>query len=164
MSFSQQAAWQTFADSHPITDSLGQTINLTGHQMFVAINTQLQNCLQPQVIVPPLSAATQAPVLTLYTAVGSTGVITLTLDGSGAANNFILVAFARPQSSGRSFVSAFWQCDVLPGDSVGNATEGTKVVAQFGALPVGSRLFVKLTPVNQDGFTGVPLIQQCTIG
>jgi len=156
---SQQAAWQTFADSHPVVDSLGQSIKLTGHQMYVAVNTQLLNCLQAQVSTPPVSASVAPPVVTVFTAVASTGVVTITMTVSGTASDFILVAFARPQSGGRSQVSAFWQADVLPGNSVGNATEGTKVVAQFGALVAGQRLFLKLTPVNQYGVTGTPLIR-----
>ena len=159
----EQAAWATYADSHPIVDSLGQAIKLTGHQMYVAINTQLQNCGQASNSVPPVSSATVAPVVTVYTAVAATGVVTITMTASGGASDFILVAFARPQSAGRSQVSAFWQADVLPGDSVGNATEGAKVVAQFGALVAGQRLFLKLTPVNEYGVTGTPLIKFCTV-
>lgn len=159
----QQAAWTTFADSHPVTDRLGQSIKLTGHQMAVAVWTQLQNCGQAITAAPPVSTGTVAPIVTVFTAVASTGVVTITMTASGTAADFILVAFARPQSSGRSSVSAFWQADALPGNSVGNATEGSKVVAQFGALVVGQRLFLKLTPVNQYGWTGTPLIQFATI-
>lgn len=159
----QQAAWATYADGHPIVDSLGQSIKLTGHQMYVAINTQLQNVGAVTSSTPPVSSATAAPVVTVYTAVGSTGVVTITMTASGTAADYILVAFARPQGSGRSQVSAYWQADHLPGNSVGNATEGTKVVAQFGALVAGQRLFLKLTPVNQYGVTGTPLIRFATV-
>ncbi len=163
LSSSQQAAWTTYADSHPITDSLGQSIKLTGHQMYVAINTQLHNVGSAASSVPPVSSVVVAPIVTVYTAVASTGVVTITMTVTGGALDFILVAFARPQSSGRNQVSAFWQADSLPGNSVGNATEGTKVVAQFGALVAGQRLFLKLTPVNQYGVTGTPLIKIATV-
>lgn len=163
LSGTQQAAWTTYADSHPVVDSLGQSIKLTGHQMYVAVNTQLRNVGAASSAVPPISSATAAPVLTVFTAVGSTGVVTITMTASGTAADYILVAFARPQTSGRSQVSAFWQADHLPGNSVGNATEGTKVVAQFGALVAGMRLFLKLTPVNQYGVTGTPLITFATV-
>lgn len=158
-----QAAWTTYADAHPVVDSLGQSINLTGHQMYVAVNTQNLNIGQVLQSIVPARSDTLAPVLTAYTAVASTGVVTMTLDGGGFATDFILVAFARPQSSGRTFVSSFWQADVLPGDSVGNATEGAKVVAQFGTLSAGQRLFIKLTPVNEFGVTGTPLIRFCNV-
>lgn len=160
---SEQAAWDTYADGHPIVDSLGQSIKLTGHQMFVAINTQLHNVGQAVSTVPPLSAVTVAPVVTVFTAVASTGVVTITMTASGTADDFILVAFARPQGPGRRQVTAYWQADALAGNSTGNATEGAKVVAQFGALVAGQRLFLKLTPVNQYGVTGTPFKSFCTV-
>lgn len=163
LSGADQAAWTTYADSHPVTDRLGQSIKLTGHQMYVAINTQNLNVGQSASSATPVSSATTAPVLTVFTGVASTHVITMTLDGGGSGTDFILVAFARPQSGGVSQVSAYWQADVLPGDSVGNATEGTKIVAQFGNLTAGQRLFIKLTPVNQYGVTGTPLLRFCTL-
>lgn len=152
-----QASWITFANSHPYVDRLGQAIKLTGHQMFVALQTQWQNILQSGVVTVPAATNTVAPVVTVFTAVSTTGVVTLTLDGSGPSTDWILVAFARPQSPGRTFVNAWWQADVLAGDSVGNATEGAKIVAEFGTLIAGFKLFYKLTPVNQYGFTGVPV-------
>jgi hypothetical protein len=36
---------------------------------------------------------------------------------------------------------------------------GALITAQFGALVAGQRLFVKLTPVNQYGVTGTPLVR-----
>jgi hypothetical protein len=131
--------------------------------MYVSINTQLHNVGSAASAVPPISSATAAPVVTVYTAVGSTGVVTITMTASGTAADWILVGFARPQGSGRSQVSAYWQASVLPGNSVGNATTGALVVAQFGALVAGMRLFLKLTPVNQYGVTGTPLIKFATV-
>lgn len=153
----QQAAWTTYADGHPITDSLGQSIKLTGHQMYVSISTQLLNCAQTPVPAVPAGGIPFSPVVSVFTAVASTGVVTITLDGSGDPGGYILVSFARPQGPGRTQVSAFWQADVLPGDSVGNATEGTKIIAQFGVLSAGNKLFMRLTPVYSDGVTGTPV-------
>ena len=158
-----QAAWTTYADGHPITDSLGQSIKLTGHQMYVAVATQLHNCVAAAPTAPPISSSVAAPVLTVFTAVASTGIVTITMTVSGASTDFILVAFARPQGSGRNQVTAYWQASVLPGNSTGNATTGALVTAQFGALVAGQRLFLKLTPVNQYGVTGTPLIKFATV-
>ena len=157
LSQSEQAAWATYADGHPVTDSLGQSIKLTGHQMFVAVNTQLANVSAAQVTVPPASSATTAPVVSAFTAVATGNVVTITLDGSGSLDDYILIAFARPQSSGRNAVSNYWQETVVAADSAGGATYGDALAAQFGALVAGQRLFLKLTPVNQYGVTGTPV-------
>ena len=152
----QQAAWAAYADSHPVTDSLGQSIKLTGHQMFVAINAQLLNVGSAIATVPPISSTVAAPVLTVST-LTHLGILTLTLTPSGMASDHILVAFSKPQSSGTSFCKTFWQQTVIAGNSTGAATYGTAYVAQFGLPPAGSRVFYKLTPVNQYGVAGVPV-------
>jgi len=153
----QMAAWTAFAAGHPITDALGQSITLTGSQMYVSCGSQLLNCGQALPTDPPVDTATSTPVVSAFT-VTSAGVITVTLDGSGSADDFILVAFAAPVSAGVSFMKTFWQQTVVAGNSVGGATFGTAYVAQFGNIPAGTKVFLKLTPVNQFGFTGVPVI------
>lgn len=152
-----QAAWQTYADSHPITDSLGQSIKLTGHQMFVAVNSQLINTNGVITSTVPADSTTAMPVLTAFTAVAATGVVTVTFDGSGSVDDFILLAFARPQSGGVTQVNAYWQHGVIAGDTSTANLVGPAIVAQFGTLTAGQRLFARFTPVNQYGVTGAPL-------
>lgn len=125
--------------------------------MFVAINANLQNCLQAISTVPPTSGTTVAPAFSLMT-LTHLGVFTITLTPSGGASDFILLAFSAPQSSGVSFCKTFWQQTVVPGNSVGGAAYGTGYVAQFGLPPAGSRVFYKLTPVNEFGVAGTPII------
>jgi hypothetical protein len=156
-----QAAWNAYAASYPYVDKLGQAIKLTGQQMYVAIGTQLLNCAQTLPSDVPVSNSTNAPVVSAFT-VTHAGVITVTLDGSGSADDFILLAFSPPQSSGRTFCKTFWQQVVLPGDSVGGATYGTDYVAQFGTISAGQKVFLRATPVNQYGVTGVPVILPAT--
>jgi hypothetical protein len=162
LTFSQQAAWSAYAAGHPITDALGQSIVLTGHQMFVGINSNLQNSGSAISSVPPVSSVTVAPAFSVFT-ITHLGVITITLTPSGTASDFILIAFSKPQSSGVSFNKTFWQQTHVPGNSVGGATYGTAYVAQFGLPPAGSRVFYKLTPVNQYGVSGTPIIGFVTV-
>lgn len=151
-----QAAWIAYANSHPITDALGQSITLTGQQMFVAIGTQLLNVGSPLPTIPPVSSAVSAPIVSAFT-VTHLGVITVTLTASGGASDFILLGFSAPLSAGITFNSTYWQQTTLPGNSVGGATYGTAYVAHFGTIPTGSKVFLKLTPVNQYGVTGTPV-------
>lgn len=151
-----QAAWIAYAAGHPITDALGQSITLTGHQMFVAVATQLLNVGSALPTIPPVSSAVAAPICTAFT-VTHLGVITVTLTASGGASDFILVSFSAPVSAGVTFMKTFWQQTHVAGNSTGGATYGTAYVAQFGTIPVGSKVFLKLTPVNQYGVTGTPI-------
>lgn len=157
LSAANQAAWNAYAAGHPITDALGQSVTLTGHQMFVSIATQLQNVGQALPTIPPVSSATTAPSASVFT-VTHLGVITITLSGTGSASDFILIAFSAPVSAGVTFQKTFWQQTHVAASSVGGATYGTAYVAQFGTIPAGSKVFLKLTPVNQYGVTGTPVI------
>ena len=81
--------------------------------------------------------------IAVFTATAA-GVITITLTPSGTASDFILIAFSAPQSPGRTFCKTFWQQTHVPGNSVGGATYGTAYVAQFGTIPAGWKIFLKL--------------------
>jgi hypothetical protein len=162
LTFSQQAAWTAYGSAHPVTDALGQSIKLTGQQVFVSINTQLQNVGVAISSVPPISSSTTAPVASVTTFT-HLGVMTITLSGTGAATDFILLAFSKPLSGGVSFNDTFWQQLHVPASSVGAATYGAAYVAQFGLPSAGSRVFYKFTPVNQYGVTGTPVIGFMTV-
>jgi hypothetical protein len=151
-----QAAWIAYANSHPITDALGQSITLTGHAVFVGVATALLNVGQALPTIPPVSSVTTAPAASVFT-VTHLGVITITLSGLGAALDFILISFSAPVSAGVTFMKTFWQETHVAASSVGGATYGAAYVAQFGTIPAGSKVFLKLTPVNQYGVTGTPV-------
>lgn len=162
ISGSVQAAWQAYADGHPYVDRLGQAIKLTGHQMFVAINTQLLNVGAVINSTPPLSDVVTAPVITTLTCV-SAGDLTLSLDGSGAATDYVLIAFSAPQSGGIGFCKVFWQQAICPANTGAAQVLTGGYQLQFGIPPVGSRIFYRLTPVNQYGVKGVPVEGYITV-
>lgn len=151
-----QAAFIAYANLYPITDSLGQSIKLTGQQMFVAIGTQLLNCGQDLPTAVPVSNVVAAPTVSAFTI--AAGVFTVTMAGGGGASDFVLAAFSSPQSAGRTFNATFWQLGVEAGNAVTVAGATAKYAAQFGAPPSGSKVFLKLTPVNEYGVTGTPII------
>ena len=153
---SQQAAWAAYAGSYPYVDSLGQSIVLTGHQMCVAINVNLQNVGHAMVATPPVSNATIAPSIVTFTAV-SAGAITLTLAGAGLATDYVLEAFSAPQSSGTGFCKTFWQQTHVAANLGTAQILTTGYEAQFGIPTAGTRIFYRLTPVNQYGVAGSPV-------
>lgn len=157
----QQAAWVAYAAAHPITDKLGQSITLTGQQYYVRIQAQLQNCGAAIGTAVPVSSSVFSAGMPTFTVV-SAGAITLTPTGAGAAGDFALYAFSAPQSSGVTFCKTFWQAGHVAGNSAAAIVATTAYHAQFGTPWVGSRVFVKVTPVNQYGVTGVPYIGYAT--
>lgn len=157
----ERASWASAADSHPVVDRLGQSIKLTGHQLFVAVNTQLTNvgAAQSSTVPPDFSVYTLTDVA--VTAAAGTPALSVAFDG-GAAPDLVNIAFAPPQPPGRSFVSRFWQAHSDDADS-GPYNGLTAFVGEFGALVAGQKIFAKVTPVNQYGVTGVPVIVSCIV-
>jgi hypothetical protein len=151
----QIAAWTSYAEAHPITDSLGQSVKLTGHMMFVSISTQLQNISQAISSDPPTSSTVGA-LSSIVVSLDDTPTVMIALQNSDV-DGYVLVAASRPVSAGVTFMKTFTQLAVIqPG---GEGQDITDVyVAQFGTLTAGQRVFVKLTPVNSSGVTGTPSI------
>ncbi len=156
----QRAAWASFGAIHPITDSLGQTVVLTGQHMYVRVSATLANIGKTFSATPP--AAGSPPDITPVTLTASV------LSGlslgftAGATGSTIAVAVSQPVSPGRMFWKTFWQ--PMGGNGYVDASAGPWLLtpaiytAQFGAPTVGHRIFARVTPVSADGFNGPPVI------
>jgi hypothetical protein len=157
LTVAEQAAWAAAAVSHPITDRLGQSITLTGSQLYVSVNTALQNA--------GASTTSTAPSdFSVFGVSGSTGSFSLTTGialvppGSGTSSDYLLVSFGVPTSAGRTFWKRFTQQQVTTGDSASVAVTTADYEAVFGTPVVGQKVFTKLTPVSQYGVTGTPAV------
>ena len=156
------AAWAGAADAHPITDRLGQSIKLTGHQLYASVNSQLINCGQSTVAVPPSDwSVFSLAGSSLAFSVATGGVVTL--PGLGDSADFVLEAFSRPVPAGRSSWSLFSQLAIAAGDSTSEAFTTADYAAVFGTPVVGQKIFMRLTPVSQYGLTGVISVVSCVV-
>jgi hypothetical protein len=158
----EQNAWNAAAASHPITDALGQSITLTGHQLYVSVNTALLNA-------GGSSTSTAPSDFSVFSVSGSSGTfglvagIAITLPGLGAAADYVLVSFGKPTSAGRTFWKTFTQYSAEAGDSTAESVSTANYEALFGTPAVGQKVFCKLTPVSQYGVTGVPVTFAMTV-
>ncbi|KKM73430.1 hypothetical protein LCGC14_1410670, partial [marine sediment metagenome] len=57
LTIAQRAAWENFADQNPVTDVLGESLLLSGHQSFVKLNSRLDFDDQSTLTVPPIVVA-----------------------------------------------------------------------------------------------------------
>lgn len=153
----QRSAWAGFADGYPYIDSLGQTIKLTGHQMYVACATQLLNCGGDLPSDPPASTEIQSAAGAAFNELNSAPSMEVTLPAGGVAEDFFILQLSPQMSAGRMFNGRWWQAAVIPANTLGAYTV-TTYTAEFGALVAGKKVFGKLTPVNQYGLTGTPVI------
>lgn len=158
---SQITAWNAAAPSFPQQDQLGQTIFLTGHQLYVRLNANLILIGASQITSPPSPTSFAVLALGAISAVASTGVITVAFTPTPVPTGFnLILKMTAPVSAGKSFVgnSAFrYVQNVAPaGTSPVTATSAYATV--FGAITskAGQKIFVKIYLVQAtSGLAGI---------
>lgn len=152
----QVGAWASYADSHPVTDSLGQSHKLDPHAMFVAINTNRLNAGLPADDAPPATDAVEWNPETV-TVTAEAGSLTIDVHTQPADTKFLLAAGPQ-RSQVRTFEGKFSQLAVVSGGGVA----ATDVSAAYGAMygePTAERaIFVRVTPVSAEGVRGAPRV------
>jgi len=151
----QQDAWNVAANGFHSTPSLGQSGPLTGLQLFVRVNCKLGLLGQDAVDVPPV--APQFPALAPQSLVitNTAGVVAVTLTCSAdPAENTVLRA-SPPQNSAVRACRNFRIIGTCPAPAAGSADITSLYVAEYGAVPVGKRLFVRASTMV-DGFESLP--------
>lgn len=161
----QRLAWKSFAQSFTVVNSLGQTINLTGHQLFVKVNSVLLLLGQSTVAVPP--------ALPTWAAVTVTGV------DATAGTQLLELAGAVPATGTRHMIYASTQ--LSPGVSYNNAwkfigyksssdtyTTGKLAItalytAVYGTLIAGKQVQIKIVQ-EQAGMQDNGTVFTCTVG
>lgn len=139
----QRAAWNAFAQSFTVTNSLGTTINLTGAQCFVKVNTVNVKNGVATVNVPPALPAFLTCTATGITAVAATPLIQIA--GVNPAAGTLFMIFASPQlSAGVTFNGKYAYLQTSQTFTTGEMSIQTAYAARYGALIVGKRIFVKV--------------------
>jgi hypothetical protein len=151
----QQDAWNVAAAGFHSTPSLGQSGPLTGLQLFVRVNCKLGLLGQDAVDVPPV--APQFPALApqglVITNTGGAVAVKLTCPTNPGENTVLRAS--SPQNSAIRACRNFRIIGTCPVPTGGSADITSLYVAEFGAVPIGKRLFVQAsTMVN--GFESLP--------
>jgi hypothetical protein len=151
----QQDAWNVAGAGFHSTPSLGQSGPLTGLQLFVRVNCKLGLLGQDAVDVPPV--APQFPALApqglVITNTGGAVAVTLTCPTNPGENTVLRAS--PPQNSAIRACRNYRIIGTCPVPTAGSADITSLYVAEFGAVPIGKRLFVQAsTMVN--GFESLP--------
>ncbi len=139
----QRAAWNAFAQSFTVTNSLGTTINLTGAQCFIKVNTVNLLNGDTTVNLPPSLPAFVAVTVTAVTAVAATPLIQLAGVNPAAGTKFMV--FGSPQlSAGVNFNGKYAYLTTNQTFAAGEMSIQTVYAARYGALIVGKKIFIKV--------------------
>ena len=151
----QQDAWNVAAAGFHSTPSLGQSGPLTGLQLFVRVNCKLGLLGQDAVDAPPV--APQFPSLAVQSLVitNTAGVIAVKLTCPTNPGESTVLRASPPQNSAIRACRNFRIIGICPAPTDGAADITGLYTAEYGAVPVGKRIFV-LASTMVDGFESLP--------
>lgn len=161
----QRASWETYAANTPTTDSMGQTLVLTGQQMYVRAYVSMCMHGAPAPNAGPTIFDTGVPPNGLKST-GSNNPLTLAFDGSDLASTASFTGPAegagvchlflgRPQNAGVNFFKGPYQfaTSVAFADAATSAVFVESLVDLQGGDPLvaGQRVPVRLVNQYNDG-------------
>src|SRR5438876_743295 len=157
LSDAQRLAWRALADSVPLHNSLGATITLTGHQMFVRVNRNRAIVHKATALDAPVQPAFSDSVFDDITDLDDAPTFTVAVEA--IADPLVLVIEASPQlSAGRSFNAVFRHvANFGSGIAATDADILPQYRALFGAPVAGKRIFLRASQ-DINGFRDTPVL------
>jgi hypothetical protein len=145
----QREAWESYALSTPQTDSLGQTVTLTGHQAYISVNAALMSAGLDPVTEPDLSAPPDPPAqgATTVTEAGFSVAFGASPVPAGEA---LVIETSPPLSAGRAFNRDFRVVKVRAAAAV-NTLVKADMEAKWGTLADGQKFFIRASYVTATG-------------
>lgn len=155
----QRSSWNAAADNFLSSNIFADVIRLSGFNLFLRLNRNLQTIGVATLTSPPVPGAVFG--LTTLSVVADTtgGGLDITFTPAIPASDSVIVEATSPQSPGKSFfkseyrvIDVFTSADASPQDAA------AAYIAKFGALPaVGTKIGIRMTGVNETtGQAGTP--------
>jgi len=156
----ERNSWNNAGPSYPQTDNLGQTIFLTGEQLFVRCNANLLLIGQPQVTSAPTPTSFDVLSFTSLTATADDGVLSLAFTPTVPAGYEMVVRATAPVSPGKSFIadSAFRFIKSISPAATSPQAISAEYANVFGSIEnaADQKVFVEMFLVEQSsGLAGI---------
>lgn len=147
----ERAGWISLASAFPRKNVFGNNIILTGLQMYIALNRNLQTIGVAIIDSAPPSLSVGSPgTISLANAAGPPTTFTVDAGTEPGAGEVPVIFAARPLSPGRQFVGSDFR--LILGTTAAGAAGPWDIkaayTAKFGAQPVGVNLSVKVLYIN----------------
>lgn len=150
----QRQAWTEWARQNPITNALGQSINKSGHQSFVGLNTRILMDAGTVIDVPPVISAPDALLTVAQDADIGAGDTDLTFTAALESGNKIELWGAVVDSAGISYVENLIKFIAFSAvDESSPWDNETEIIAVLGTLTVGQTLHIRAA--QYDPATGL---------
>lgn len=149
-----RTAWASYADAHPRTDSLGQTVVLSGFQAYIGINGALVASGQTAISAPPTDEMVLTPDFTV--GVGTAAGLNISIV-QGVIGAMVVVRTSPPVSPGVSFNGDYRiVASVAAEDDDDPILTAAVLTAKWGTLSAGMKFFIKTIRVDATGNVSAP--------
>lgn len=161
LSQGQRDAWTSFAEINTRVDVLGQTLLLSGLQMFISLNERLLIAGEPGRSQPPPNLdVTQVTAVTTIFDIGVGDTYSITFSPVGTSDERLQI-FSTPQlSPGISFIKNRVRIILTDGDATVSPFEAkTTWEAKFGVPPlIGTKIVTLVRILNKlNGAISIPI-------
>lgn len=158
----QRVGWNAASPNFPQSDNLGQTIFLSGEQLYIRCNLNLILIGESQITDAPTPTSFDVLGFTSLSPDASAGTIGLAFTPTVPAGFTMVVRATAPYSAGKSFVpqSAFRFIDAIAAAQTSPQAIGPQYVAVHGAITgaTGQKIAVEMFLVeNASGLAGIPV-------
>ena len=156
LSEADRTTWNTGSANFPKVDRIGETIVLSGQQLFMSFNRNQQSAGNQQINVCPAPITVPTPVFGAVTLDPSQFLVGFTPDPV-AAGQTLIVSCSHPVSAGVTFASKSWmkQVQSIQAASISpdDIFDSYNVIFGIGSLQSGSKVFVRMHII--DRATGI---------
>lgn len=163
----QRDAWNAFAANQPVSNGIGETVNWTGQNWYVRINSLRSLGGLAALTSPPTGTGTTLLTDISITALDdSANTVTFTIDNTNEWANFdagrLFVFATQPLSPGRqSTAGSFRFVGSVDGDATTPPTSPQTITLTGGRQPINTQAqFFRFVAMDQEGRVSVTQIKR----
>jgi hypothetical protein len=164
----QRAAWKVYAANTPMVNALGETIYLTGPQMYCRTNSvAIQRSITPFDDAPTTFGLPELSPLTIAAAAPAANVtlnFNVNDDWVGVTGTYLFAFFHQPENPTIDFCKGpFRICDATQGNTGSPPTSPDTLGQGFWVFTAGQKLFGRFILLDEQGRLSVPQIVSCLV-
>lgn len=155
----QIAGWNALAKATPKKDRFGNSVTLTGLQLYQSLSRNLTTVNEAPVSDPPASLVASSPGNLVVVANHTGPVMTVTPDNYPVATEAAVIYAAPQMSAGKTFVGKTYRVVLVVPYSASPAAYdiATAYAAKFGALTTGKKIAILVANISTTtGAKGQP--------
>ena len=144
----QRDAWNAAVSSFSKTNIFGDTVNPTGKNLYVGLNTNLEKVSASAIAVPPTPAEMTAPIINSLNVATTVAIMNFDVTNTSAGQKLFIQA-SPSVSAGITNISSKIALIAVEPQTSGLVDIWASYIAVFGTPIVGQKIFLRVSGVNE---------------